>query len=185
MRCTSYQMVLPLPSTLHPHPSTNMETLLIILALVCCIVGILGSILPALPGPPLSYIGLLLLLPCEGADISSTALWVYGIFLAIVSILDYVAPVWFTNACGGSKEATRGSMIGLVAGLFVFPPWGLIFGPFVGAFVGELMASSSKGKALKVALMSFLGFVLTTGMKIIYGGILLFMVIKEVIRILF
>ena len=162
-----------------------METLLIILALVCCIVGLLGSILPALPGAPISYVALLLLLPCEGADISTTALWVYGIFLAIVSILDYVAPVWLTNASGGSKQATRGSMIGLVVGLFVFPPWGLIFGPFVGAFIGELMANSSKGKALKVALMSFLGFILTTGVKIIYSGILLFMVIKESIKIIF
>ena len=162
-----------------------METLLIILALVCCIVGLLGSILPALPGAPISYVGLLLLLPCEGAAISTTALWVYGIFLAIVSILDYVAPVWLTNVSGGSKQATRGSMIGLIAGLFVFPPWGLIFGPFVGAFIGELMANSSKGKALKVALMSFLGFILTTGVKIIYSGILLFMVIKESIKIIF
>ena len=162
-----------------------METLLIILALVCCIVGLLGSILPALPGAPISYVALLLLLPCEGAAISTTSLWVYGIFLAIVSILDYVAPVWLTNVSGGSKQATRGSMIGLVVGLFVFPPWGLIFGPFVGAFIGELMANSSKGKALKVALMSFLGFILTTGVKIIYSGILLFLVIKESIKIIF
>ena len=162
-----------------------METLLIILALVCCIVGLLGSILPALPGAPISYVALLLLLPCEGAAISTTALWVYGIFLIIVSILDYVAPVWLTNVSGGSKQATRGSMIGLVVGLFVFPPWGLIFGPFVGAFIGELMANSSKGKALKVALMSFLGFILTTGIKVIYSGILLFLVIKESIKIIF
>lgn len=162
-----------------------METLLIILALVCGIVGILGSILPALPGAPISFIGLLLLLPCEGAAISNTALWVAGIFLAIVSILDYVAPIWFTNLSGGSKQATRGSVIGLIVGLFVFPPWGLILGPFVGAFIGELQASSSKGKALKVALMSFVGFVLTTGMKIIYSGILMFMIIKEAIKIIF
>lgn len=162
-----------------------METFLIIFALVCAIVGVLGSILPALPGPPFSYLGLLLLLPCEGADISKTALWVYGILLVIVTILDYIAPVWLTNASGGSKQATRGSMIGLIVGLFVFPPWGLIFGPFVGAFLGELMTQSSKSKALKVALMSFLGFILTTGMKIIYGGVLLFMVTKECCKIIF
>lgn len=162
-----------------------METFLIIFALVCAIVGVLGSILPALPGPPFSYLGLLLLLPCEGADISKTALWVYGILLVIVTILDYIAPVWLTNASGGSKQATRGSMIGLIIGLFVFPPWGLIFGPFVGAFLGELMTQSSKSKALKVALMSFLGFILTTGMKIIYGGVLLFMVTKECCKIIF
>ena len=162
-----------------------METLLIAFALICGIVGILGSVLPALPGPPISYVGLLLLLPCEGGDISSTTLWVTGIFLAIVSILDYVAPVWLTNLSGGGKQATRGSMAGLIAGLFFFPPWGLVVGPFVGAFIGELMESASKGKALKVALMSFVGFVMTTGMKIIYGGILLFMICAQVIKLIF
>ena len=162
-----------------------METLLIIFALVFAIVGLLGSILPALPGAPLSYVGLLLLLPCEGADISNTALWVYGIFLAIVSILDYIAPVWLTNLSGGGQQATRASMAGLVAGLFFFPPWGLIIGPFVGAFIGELMDGASKGKALKVALMSFAGFLLTTGMKIMYSGVLLFVIVKESIQLIF
>ena len=162
-----------------------METFLIIFALVCAIVGLLGSVLPALPGAPISYVGLLLLLPCEGIEISSASLWVYGIFLAIVSILDYIAPVWLTNLSGGGKQATRGSVAGLIAGLFFFPPWGLILGPFVGAFIGELMESASKGKALKVAMMSFVGFVLTTGMKIIYSGILLFMIGVEVVQILF
>ena len=162
-----------------------MDTLLIILALVFGIVGLLGAVLPALPGAPLSYIGLLLLLPCEGVEISTVSLWIYGIFLAIVSILDYIAPVWLTNLSGGGKQATRGSMAGLVAGLFFFPPWGLIIGPFVGAFIGELMESNSKGKAFRVALMSFLGFVLTTGMKIIYSGVLLFAIVVKAIQLIF
>ena len=162
-----------------------METLLIILALVFGIVGLAGSILPALPGAPLSYIGLLLLLLCDGADISSASLWAGAIFLVIVSVLDYIAPIWLTNASGGSKQATRGSVIGMVAGLFFFPPWGLIFGPFIGAFLGELMVQATTGKALKVAMMSFLGFVLTTGMKLIYSGVLLFIIVKECIKLIF
>lgn len=162
-----------------------METLLIILALVFGIVGLAGSILPALPGAPLSYIGLLLLLLCDGADISSASLWAGAIFLVIVSVLDYIAPIWLTNASGGSKQATRGSVIGMVVGLFFFPPWGLILGPFIGAFLGELMAHATTGKALKVAMMSFLGFVLTTGMKLIYSGVLLFIIVKECIKLIF
>lgn len=161
-----------------------MDTLYIILALVCGIIGLAGAILPAMPGAPLSYIGLLLLLPCEGADISSTSLWVAGIFLAIVSILDYIAPVWLTNISGGSKQATRGSMIGLVVGLF-FMPLGLIIGPFVGAFLGEMSTNATTGRAFKVALMSFIGFLMTTGMKIIYGSVLLFMIGKETIKLIF
>jgi uncharacterized protein YqgC (DUF456 family) len=162
-----------------------VETLLIILALVCGIVGLLGSVLPALPGAPISFAGLLLLLPCEGATISNASLWICGIFLVVVSVLDYIAPAWLTNLSGGGKQATRGSVAGLIAGLFFFPPWGLVVGPFVGAFIGELMESASKGKALKVAMMSFVGFVLTTGMKIIYSGILLFMIGVEAVQIIF
>lgn len=160
-----------------------METLLITGAIIGAIIGLAGSILPALPGAPLSFAGLVLLCFCDGADISSTSIWVSAIFLAIVSVLDYVAPIWLTNASGGSKQATRGSIAGLIAGLFFFPPWGLVIGPFIGAFVGELMTHATTGKALKVAMMSFVGFVLTTGMKIIYSGVLLFMVIKESIEI--
>ena len=160
-----------------------METLLITGAIICAIIGLAGSILPALPGAPLSFAGLVLLCFCDGADISSTSIWVSAIFLAIVSVLDYVAPIWLTNASGGSKQATRGSIAGLIAGLFFFPPWGLVIGPFIGAFVGELMTHATTGKALKVAMTSFVGFVLTTGMKIIYSGVLLFMVIKESIEI--
>ena len=160
-----------------------METLLITGAIICAIIGLAGSILPALPGAPLSFAGLVLLCFCDGADISSTSIWVSAIFLAIVSVLDYVAPIWLTNASGGSKQATRGSIAGLIAGLFFFPPWGLVIGPFIGAFVGELMTHATTSKALKVAMMSFVGFVLTTGMKIIYSGVLLFMVIKEAIEI--
>ena len=107
------------------------------------------------------------------------------ISLVIFSILAYIAPVWLTNLSGGGKQATRASMAGLVAGLFFFPPWGLIIGPFVGAFIGELMEGSSKGKALKVALMSFVGFLLTTGLKIMYSGVLLFMIVKEAIQLIF
>ena len=81
-----------------------METLLITGAIICAIIGLAGSILPALPGAPLSFAGLLLLCFCDGADISSTSIWVSAILLAIVSVLDYVAPIWLTNASGGSKQ---------------------------------------------------------------------------------
>ena len=72
---------------------------------------------------------------------------------------------------------------GLSAGLFFFPPWGLIIGPFIGAFIGELMTHATTDKAFKVAMMSFVGFLLTTGMKIIYSSVLLFIIIKEAIKI--
>ena len=99
--------------------------------------------------------------------------------LAVVSLLDYVAPTWFTNRSGGSKRATRGTFIGTILGLF-FMPWGLIVGPFVGAFVGELLAERTTGQALRVALMSFVAFLRTTGIKVIYASVVGFMIFKDV-----
>jgi uncharacterized protein YqgC (DUF456 family) len=162
----------------------SMEVFYIIIAIVCGIVGVLGSILPAMPGPPFSYIGLLVLLLCDGADISAASLWITGIFLIIVSVIDYVAPVWLTNVSGGSKQATWGSVIGLIVGLLSFTFLGIFICTFLGAFVGELVAKSTVRKSLKVALMSFVGFIMTTGIKIVYGGILLFMILWEAIPLI-
>ena len=162
-----------------------MDVFFIIIALVCGIVGILGSILPAMPGPPFSYIGLLVLLLCDGADISVLELLITGIFLVVVTVIDYVAPVWLTNLGGGSKQATWGSVIGLIVGLLVGGVVGIFLGPFLGAFVGELLAKSTVRKSLKVALMSFVGFLLTTGLKFIYGLILLVMILGYSIKLIF
>ena len=94
--------------------------------------------------------------------------------MAVVSVLDYIAPVWITNKGGGSPSATRGATAGMVVGLF-FPPWGLLLGPFVGALLGELLTHATAGKALRVALLSFLAFLLTTGFKLLYGVAVLIM----------
>ena len=69
-------------------------------------------------------------------------------------------------------------------GLF-FLPWGIVVGPFLGALIGELMAHTATDKALKVALMSFLAFMLTTGVKLIYSVVLIVIIIKEVIGMFF
>ena len=145
-----------------------MEILLILLAIIFAIVGLLGAVLPVLPGPPVSYAALWMVWLLDSSQVSSPALWVMGILMVIVSVIDYIAPVWLTKLGGGSKKGTFGATIGLVFGLF-FMPWGIILGPFLGALLGELSTSSSFGHALKVASLSFLAFLLTTGFKLIYG----------------
>lgn len=155
-----------------------MEIVLIILAVICGIVGIIGSVVPGLPGPPISWLGLLLMRFAQGVEISTTLLWVTFIIMIIVTVLDYIIPSWLTKIGGGSKAATRGSIIGLIIGLFFFPPIGMIVGPFLGAFVGEVIDCSSSGKAFRVALLSFLGFLLTTGLKLIYSLILIYYIIR-------
>ena len=132
-----------------------METVVAIIAIIAGIIGILGSILPALPGPPLTWVGLTLLLVMLGVTI-------------LVSVIDYVVPMYLTKVTGGSKYASRGALIGLILGTFFIPPFGMIIGSFLGAFLLELyFARKSSTDALKSAAGSFLGFIVGTGLKII------------------
>lgn len=161
-----------------------MEIFIITVVLILAVVGVLGAVIPMLPGPPLSFLALLLLWCFTDMDVSTTSLWVTGIMMVVVTVLDYVAPIWLTNVGGGSKYGTNGATVGMVLGLF-FMPWGLVIGPFLGAFVGELIAHATTGKAMKVAMMSFVAFVVTTGVKLIYSVVLFAMILKELIGKLF
>lgn len=145
-----------------------MDTLLLILALLLALIGAIGAVLPGLPGTPVSFIALLLLIFCDGNDITTTALIINGILAVVITALDYVAPVWLTKKSGGSKYGTWGTTIGLVIGMFFGLP-GILLGPFLGAYIGELIAKTPSDKAFKVATMSFVAFMLTTGIKAAYG----------------
>lgn len=145
------------------------EAFIFFIALILGIVGLVGAVVPALPGPPLSYVGLLLLLLCGSVNISTEPLVVSGVAMLFITVIDYVLPVWFTQLSGGSKESVRGSLIGMVLGLF-FLPIGIIIGPFLGAFIGEYIAQQRKGKAFKVAAVSLVAFVVTTLLKLVYSA---------------
>lgn len=145
-----------------------MDTLLLVLGLACMIIGILGSFLPVLPGPPISWVGLLLLYFTEAVTMNY---WVLGISLLVaiaIVILDYIIPAQGTRRFGGSSYGVWGTNIGLVVGLIAPIPFGFIIGPFVGAFVGEMIYNSKDhNRALKAATGSFLGFLASTFMKFV------------------
>ena len=155
-----------------------MEYFWVILAFLCTIIGLIGSVLPALPGPPLSFAGLLLLLPCNDNDISATTIIATGIAATIITTFDFIAPAWLTKKKGGSKYGVLGATIGMFVGLFL-GIWGVLFAPFAGALIGELLAKSTKEKALQMAFLSFAAFMLTTGIKVIYCIIMITIIIKE------
>lgn len=145
-----------------------MDIVLLVLASVLLLVGLAGSVLPVIPGPPLSFAGLLLLEWSGFADLSLRYLVVWGAVTLLVTILDYFLPVWMTRRFGGSRAATIGSGLGLVAGIFVFPPWGMILFPFLGALAGELINNrEDTNKALRVAFGSFVAFIAGTGAKLV------------------
>jgi len=145
-----------------------MDFLLLILGFVCVIVGIFGSFLPVLPGPSISWVGIVLLYLTKAV---SANYWILGISLLItiaLTILDYVIPSKGTKKFGGSSYGIWGTNIGLVVGIFAPIPLGFIIGPFVGAFIGELIYDyKDHQRALKAATGSFLGFLATSFMKFV------------------
>ncbi len=156
-----------------------MDYLLIGLAFPLIILGILGCILPVIPGPPLSFVGILLLHFTRWGNINSELLVWLGIAAAVATVLDYVFPIWATKKLGGSKRGVWGSTIGLIIGLFFFPPLGIIIGPFVGAFIGEVTSNQDQRTALKSAFGSFVGFLLGTGLKFAVSGVTTYYFFKE------
>lgn len=155
-----------------------MDYILIIAASLLVIFGLLGCVLPILPGPPLSFGGLLILHFTQWGPINSDLLLWLGIAAALVTVLDYVFPVWATKRFGGSKRGVWGSTIGLIVGLFFFPPFGIIVGPFLGAFIGEITANQSQRNAIKSAFGSFIGFLLGTGLKFTVSGVITYYFFK-------
>lgn len=147
-----------------------MDILLTILGLFFISLGILGALLPVLPGPPISWIGLLCLYSTKAVPNDSQFLWITLAIALLVTVLDYIIPIFGTKKFGGTKKGVWGSTIGLLVGIF-FGPIGIILGPFIGAFLGELIDDSTDTKkALKAATGSFIGFLFSTGLKLVVGG---------------
>lgn len=158
-----------------------MDLVLIGLGIILMIIGIIGCVLPFLPGPPLNYIGLLLLHFTEKYQFSTEFLVFWAIITAIVYGFDLVIPVWGTKKFGGSKYGIWGSVVGLLAGFFFFPPLGIIIGPFAGAVIGELFAGKDSGAALKSGFGSFVGFIAGTVLKIAASGVMTWYFVKQLI----
>ena len=152
-----------------------MYAALYIISGLLLLTGLAGAILPVLPGPPISFVAILLLEFTERYDFPTEFLVICGAIAAIVTVLDYVIPVWGTKRFGGSTAGVRGSTIGLILGLIFFPPLGIIIGPFVGAVIAELIYNSDDfQKALRSGLGSLVGFLLGTGLKLAYGLMMIY-----------
>jgi uncharacterized protein YqgC (DUF456 family) len=158
-----------------------MDITLAVLGAALVLVGFAGSILPIIPGPPISWVGLLLLKWTDFVNdhgvAYENALWILLFFVVLVTILDYVVPIMGTKKYGGSKRGVWGATIGVVVGLF-FGPLGIILGPFLGAYIGEITTGKKEKEALRAAWGSFVGFLLGVGMKLMVCGAILFFFVR-------
>lgn len=156
-----------------------MDIVLLILAFFMMLIGLIGCIVPGLPGTPIAYVGLWIAQATEKIHFSWQFLLIWGIVVVIISVLDYVVPAWGTKHYGGTKWGVWGSTIGVFVGLF-FGAMGVIFGPLVGAVIGELISGKQLNDALKAGWGSFVGILFGTILKLIACGLMTVALIQAV-----
>ena len=155
-----------------------MDVLWNLVAGLFILAGFIGCIVPLLPGPPLAYIGLLVLQLRSDTPFSIKFMIIWALIVIVISVLDYVVPLYGTKRLGGSKYGIWGCTIGLVAG-FWLGPLGIIIGPLVGAFVGEWLYTNNTEVAIKAAMGSFIGFLFGTAIKIICCGFIAYYYVQS------
>lgn len=137
-----------------------------VLAALLVIGGLAGTILPAMPGVPMVFAGLLLaawITDFEPAGVGTIA--VLGALTAIAWLIDFLAAAMGAQRLGASPRAFWGAMFGAIAGMFFGLP-GIILGPFVGAVVAELSGGRSVGDAGRAGLGAWIGTVIGAAAKL-------------------
>ena len=156
------------------------DYVLLILGIILMILGIMGCLVPVLPGPPISYLGLIMLHVTRFGQFTTTVLVSLAAIAIVVTILDYIVPIWGTRKFGGSKYGIRGATVGLIIGLFLGPV-GIIVGPLIGAIVGELIFKDDMKYAIKAGFGSLLGFLTGIGLKLAASFVITFYFVKELV----
>ena len=146
-----------------------LDIFLIVVGALCLLAGMAGCVLPVLPGPPISYVGLLLLHVTDKVQFTTAQLLVWLLVVVVMQVLDYFIPMLGSKYFGGSKWGNWGCVVGTLAGL-LFLPWGIIFGPFLGAVVGELLGNKEFSQALRSGVGSLVGFLAGTLLKFMICG---------------
>ena len=145
-----------------------MDLFLLLLGFCCVIAGIIGSFLPVLPGPTISWVGIAILYFTHAVPMNHWILWSTLLITIVISILDYIIPAKGTKKFGGSSYGIWGTNIGLVIGIFAPIPFGFLIGPFLGALIGEVIYDfKDQNRALKAATGSFIGFLVSSFMKFV------------------
>ncbi len=157
-----------------------MDIFLVSLGALLVIIGIVGSILPIIPGPPIAFVGMLTAHFFSEQSFSIEMLLLFGGLALASSIIDNVLPIYATKKFNGSKKGVWGSTVGLVIGLF-FPPIGILIGPILGAYLGEIIDGKSTNDAIRPAIGSFIGFISSIFLRLSLSLVIAYFYLMEVI----
>lgn len=144
-----------------------MGILAMTLAVICFIAGVAGSVLPVLPGAILIWVGMLLYGILTKFTTLNTFFFI-GQALAVVLVyaVDYLAGIVGVKRFGGSRYAVYGSLAGVVFGIIIMGPAGIIFGPFIGAIAGELLNRQQLNTAIRSGIGTLVGLLGGTLLKL-------------------
>lgn len=161
-----------------------MDLLFVLLGFICMIIGIMGSFLPVLPGLSSCWVGLLLLYLTKAVENNYWVLGITFIIMIVITVLDYMIPAKGTKRFGGSSYGIWGTNIGLIIGILAPIPFGVIIGPFAGAFIGEMLYDSKDHKrAFKAATGSLIGFLASGFINflvcVVYLGLFLTIIVQN------
>ncbi|NIM89801.1 MAG: DUF456 family protein [Candidatus Aminicenantes bacterium] len=152
---------------------------LIIIGFIFIIVGLIGCIVPGVPGPPFSFLALVLMSVAKGWEpFSLNFLIIMALITIVVTALDYVVPAAGAKKFGASRYGFWGAVIGMLVGIIFFPPLGMIIGAFLGAIIGEMVVGKTSPEALKAGWGVFVGIMFGMIIKLIASGVMTFYFIK-------
>ena len=147
--------------------------ILIIVGIILNILGIIGIVVPALPGIILNYLTLVLLYINRGeGEIGLGALITFGLLTLLVTLLDYILPLVGAKKFGASRTGIIFAAIGMITGIIFFPPSGIFFGLLIGAFIGELIAGKNQSQAFKAGFVTFLGILTSMVVKLMLAVVM-------------
>ena len=150
------------------------DLILLFVGVILCMVGIAGSFMPLIPGPLTSWFGIFVLNLTSAVDFNLYFVIITLIVAVLISAFDYIIPIVGVKKLGGSKGGLIGASIGLVIGLIILGPFGILFGPFLGAITGEMINKKNLIDTIKPALGSLLGVLIGSGIKFCLSIVYLF-----------
>lgn len=155
------------------------EIIAIIIGATLILLGLAGCVLPVLPGPPLSFIGLLLLALINHflPPLTPTLIIVMAVITLAVTVAEYILPLVSARRYGASKWGIWGSVLGMAIGIF-FSPFGMLLGAFIGAVAVEWLAQKEKGRAIKAGWGVFIGSLAGTALKLGASGMMVYYFIR-------
>ena len=156
-----------------------LETIAVIIGAIFVLLGLAGCILPVLPGPPLSFVGLLLLALINHflPPLTPTLIIVMAIITLAVTVAEYILPLVSAKRYGASKWGIWGSVLGMAIGIF-FSPFGMLLGAFIGAVAVEWLVQKEKGRAIKAGWGVFIGSLVGTALKLGASGMMVYYFIR-------